>query len=198
MLRPGPAENENIIKENKDAPPKEWLQHCVHQRLEGRRSVREAEWHHKELKVPVMSSECGLGDVIRMHTNLVIPAAQVELGEEDCTLELVQQFFDNGYGELVAHRLVVQGAVVHTESPGAIAFAHQQDRRGEGRRALSDDALRQHRLALGFNLIFQQLGVAVRTHCHRWGSWKEMNLVVERARRRKTLGFGKQISKLIK
>jgi len=47
-------------------------------------------------------------------------------------------------------------------------------------------------------LIFQQLGVAVRTHCHRWGSWKEMNLVVERARRRKTLGFGKQISKLIK
>jgi len=77
MLRPGPAENENIVKENKDAPPEEWLQHSVHQCLEGQRRVRETEWHHEELKVPVMSSECGLGDVIRVHTNLMISAAQV-------------------------------------------------------------------------------------------------------------------------
>ena len=125
MLRPCPAENENIVKENKYAPPEEWLQHRVHQRLEGRRRIGEAERHHEKLKVPVVRPERRLGDVVGVHADLMIPTAQVQLGEKYCTLELVKQFFNNGNGKLVTHCLAVQSTIVHTEPPRAISFAHQ-------------------------------------------------------------------------
>ena len=100
MLRPCPAEDENIIKENKYAPPEEWLQHRVHQRLEGGRRIGEAERHHEELEVPVMRPERRLGDVVGVHADLMIPTAQVQLGEKYCTLELVKNSSTMGMGNL--------------------------------------------------------------------------------------------------
>jgi hypothetical protein len=39
---------------------------------------------------------CGLGDVIAVQEDLMIPTAQIELGEETRPFELVQEFVNDG------------------------------------------------------------------------------------------------------
>jgi hypothetical protein len=58
------------------------VEYVVHQGLEGRRRVGEAERHHQELEVAMVSMEHRLLDVVRVHAHLMIARTQVELGEE--------------------------------------------------------------------------------------------------------------------
>lgn len=82
MLRPRCTVDENVIKENKHKAAQVWAEHVVHQGLEGRRRVGEAERHHQELEVAMVSAERRLLDVVRVHAHLMVARAKVELGEE--------------------------------------------------------------------------------------------------------------------
>jgi hypothetical protein len=48
------AVDKNVIKENKHKAAQVGSEHVVHQGLEHRRRVGEAEWHHQELEVAVI------------------------------------------------------------------------------------------------------------------------------------------------
>jgi hypothetical protein len=51
--------------------------------------VAQPEWHHQKFLEAIMGPERHLVNVIRAHPHLVIPGAQVQLGEEARTMEFV-------------------------------------------------------------------------------------------------------------
>ena len=179
MLRLGAAENKNVIEKDQYSPTQERPKDLVHESLERGRSVCEAEWHHLKLVMAMVCAECRLGRIVGMHTDLMISAAEVELGEEDGILEFIQELLHDRYGKLVPDGLAVESPVVYAEAPRAVALADQQDRRRERRCTRPYDALFQHRLALGLNFVLQELDVSVWTHCDRRCVWQQMNPMVQ-------------------
>ena len=65
------------------------MKNLIHPSLEHRWSIRESEGHHKKLKVAMMCPECFLGNVNRMHSDLVVLAHEIQFGEELGTLEFI-------------------------------------------------------------------------------------------------------------
>lgn len=90
MFGPGAAVDEDVVKEDQDEEPKEWMKDRVHERLECRRRVGEAKRHYQELVHAFMCSECRLVDVVDGHVHLVIAGAEVELGEELGTTKFIK------------------------------------------------------------------------------------------------------------
>jgi hypothetical protein len=90
MFRPGPAKYQNIIEEHKNKLVKEGPKNIIHQSLECRWCIGQAERHDQELDVAVIRAERRLGDVVRVHPHLVVAAAEVDLGEETRAAELIQ------------------------------------------------------------------------------------------------------------
>ncbi|KAK8447283.1 hypothetical protein SEVIR_8G040866v4 [Setaria viridis] len=123
VLGEGGAIDQNVVEEHEHKATQEGAQNLIHERLERHRGVRQAEGHDHELKVAVMSSKCRLVNVSIVHSDLVIAAAKVKLGEVGGAVELVQKFVDNGNGEHIAHCLGVDSAIVDAESPRAILLA---------------------------------------------------------------------------
>jgi len=189
MLRPRRAVNENVVEKNQHKPPQERPQDVVHQGLEGRRGVGEAERHHQTLVVAMMSAEGRLGDVVWVHPHLMILRAQVELGEETRPMELIEELVYHQDQEFVLGHLGVEGAVVDAETPGLVRLANEEHRRRERRRAGTDDPLCEHGVALPLQLILLQLGVAVRPHGNRGGVRQQVNAVVVRSDRRQAAGL---------
>ena len=79
-------------------------------------------------------------------------------------MELIEELVHHRDGELVLGCLGVEGAVVDAETPRHVRLAHEEHGRQEWRSARPDAALSEHGLALPFQLILLQLGVAVRPH----------------------------------
>jgi hypothetical protein len=82
MLAPRVAEDQDVVEEDEHEDTDEVLEGVIHEHLECHRCVGEAEGHHQEHEVVVVCPEDRLLIVRWLHANLVIPAAQVELGEE--------------------------------------------------------------------------------------------------------------------
>ena len=104
MIRPRLAIYQNVIKENQHKATKERAKYIIHEGLESCRGVAQPEWHYQELVEAVVSAERRLVDVLRPHEHLVVPRAQVQLGEESRAMELVQQLIHHGKRELVLQR----------------------------------------------------------------------------------------------
>jgi len=81
VLGPGVAVDEDVVEENKDKATQERAQHLIHESLEHRRCIGQPDWHDQELVEALMHAERGLVDVLQVHEHLVIPKAEVELGE---------------------------------------------------------------------------------------------------------------------
>ena len=124
MLRPQRAVDENIVEKDQHKPPQVGAKDIVHQRLECRWGIGEAERHHQELVVAVVGAEGGLGNVVGVHLHLVVARAQVELGEEARALELVEELINHWDRELVLRGLGVEGVVVDAETLGSTRLPH--------------------------------------------------------------------------
>jgi hypothetical protein len=72
------------------------VKNVIHEGLERGRRVAKAERHHQELVQVIVRAERRLLDVLWAHAHLVIRRSQIQLGEETCAMELVE--------ELVHHR----------------------------------------------------------------------------------------------
>lgn len=141
MSGPGATENQNVVKKYQHKSANEVVQHIVHESLKGRRCIGEAERHHQEFKVLVVSAERCLLHICVLHQDLVIATTQIQLGEESGAAELIQQLVNHRNRKFITNRLQVQGPVVDAETPRAILFLHEEYRQRERRCAASDDAL---------------------------------------------------------
>ena len=114
----------------------------------------------------MMCSERYLLDFIQVDADLMIPRAQIKLGEEVRAMEFIEQLLDDGYRELVLHRLLIQGVVIHAQAPRSIMFLHQEHGRRERQLTRANDALLEHGRALGLQLILLKLRIPVQPYCH--------------------------------
>jgi hypothetical protein len=64
-------------------------------------------------------------NIFRMHADLIVSTAKIDLGEESRHTKFIKQFMDNRYRKLVRDSLVVQGAVVNTKMPSAISLLNE-------------------------------------------------------------------------
>lgn len=113
-----------------------------------------------------MSAKCRLVDVLRAHAHLMVPQAQVELGEEPCAVEFVEQLIDDMDQERVFDRERIQLAVVDAESPRLVLLLDEEDR-GEHRVAAADNVLPEQGSVLPLKLALVSRQVSVRPHRHR-------------------------------
>jgi hypothetical protein len=117
MRGPRWAVDEDVIKKHEHELTEERAQHGVHQALECGRCIREPKRHDQELEVAFVSAESHFLHVVDVHPHFMVAGTQVQLREEARSMELVQQLLHNGYRELILHRLLIQGAVVHAKAP---------------------------------------------------------------------------------
>lgn len=117
MFTPGATENQDIVEEHKNEVADEVIQYLVHQGLECSRCISEAERHHQELKMAVMCAKRCFLNIGVVHPLLMVPAAQINLGEEAATAKFVESLFDDRNGKHVADGVGVQGTVVDVEPP---------------------------------------------------------------------------------
>ena len=90
-MRRSLAVYQNIVKEDENKLAKVGAENLVHQCLEHRGCVGEAEHHDHELEVAVVGAQRCFVDVLRVHAHLVVAAAEIKLGEERGALEFVEQ-----------------------------------------------------------------------------------------------------------
>ena len=89
VLGPRRAVDQSVVKENQHEPMEEGAEHVVHQHLKCCRSIGKPKRHHQELEVVMVGAEHRLLDVCRVHAHLVVPRAEVELGEVLGPMELI-------------------------------------------------------------------------------------------------------------
>ena len=74
----------------------------------------------------MVGAENRLLDICRVHAHLMVPRAEVELGEEFGPVQLVEELVDHRDRELVLGRLVVESAVVDVETPRPVRLLDKQ------------------------------------------------------------------------
>jgi len=73
MICPCLAVDEDVVEEDEDESAQVRPKNVVHERLERRRRVAEAERHHQELVEAVVGAERGFVHIFRPHPHLVVP-----------------------------------------------------------------------------------------------------------------------------
>jgi hypothetical protein len=100
VLSPGGTVDENII-ENTNTNLRRYGQSTSFIKAWNVVGALERSKHHQELVVAVVRAKCRLVDVVGLHPHLVVPQAQVELGEEASLVKLVRQLVQHQNGVLV-------------------------------------------------------------------------------------------------
>jgi hypothetical protein len=82
VLGPRRAVDKYVIEKHQHKPLEVGVEDVVHQSLESGRGIGEPKRHDQELEVAMVGAERCLGDVVGVHPHLVVPGAEVKLGEE--------------------------------------------------------------------------------------------------------------------
>ncbi|GBG60796.1 hypothetical protein CBR_g12534 [Chara braunii] len=107
---------------------KEVLEPGVHSRLESGEGITETERHDGKLIVPESRTKSSLGLVLLGYTDLVISATKIDLREEMVAGEAVKQIIRTRHGIAVFDHVVVETAVVNTETKGVVLLVIEEDR----------------------------------------------------------------------
>jgi hypothetical protein len=110
------AEDEDDVEEHHDKTPQERPEDLVHEGLKRHWHVGEPEQHDEEL-VAIMRAESRLVDVPSAHTDLVVAGAHVELGEEACVVQFIEQIVEHLDREQVLGSDGIEEAIVDAEAP---------------------------------------------------------------------------------
>jgi hypothetical protein len=82
VLTPGAVVNQDVVEEHQDTAAEKRVQDIIHECLECRWGIGEPERHDQELKVTMVSPERCFFNVIRVHADLMVSTAKIQLGEE--------------------------------------------------------------------------------------------------------------------
>jgi hypothetical protein len=85
-------EDKNVVKiDGDDTLGDKVFENLVHHCLEGRRAVGQSKVHHKQFKQTAICSKCHFPFIAFFYPHVVIPPADVELGEVLCVFESVNE-----------------------------------------------------------------------------------------------------------
>src|SRR3981189_2089252 len=74
------------------------FENLIHHHLEGRRAVGQSEVHHERFKQTTISSKRRFPFIAFFYPHIVIPPADIELGEVLCAFESVDEVVNEGKG----------------------------------------------------------------------------------------------------
>ena len=86
--------DQDVVHENYHKLIKIGLEHPTHEIHECRRSIRQSEWHHCELEVPIPRLECCLRDVFLPNSQLMINSVEIYLGVDPRSSQLIKQIIN--------------------------------------------------------------------------------------------------------
>ena len=104
------------------------LERVVHKSLESSRGIAKSKEHDGWFKEPLVSDEGGLPLVSFFDLNIVIPRPNIHLGEDRCSLQLVNEVGDQGKGVCVFDSMFVQVVIVLTRAERAILLSYKEER----------------------------------------------------------------------
>ena len=120
VLLPSAAVDNNIIKEDQYKISQITMEDVVHARLESCWGIGQSKGHYQKLKIPIVTSEHFLRDILLPHLDLMIPGSQINLGEVFRSPQLIHEFIDPRYRVPILHGLLVQGPIVNAHPQCAI------------------------------------------------------------------------------
>lgn len=128
-------------------------ENLIHGGLKGSWCVGQFEWHDQELKVPKVTSEICLVDILLSHTDLMIPKSQIYLGEVLSSMELINDVVHPWNRVFVLDCFLIEHPIINAHSHGPVFFLHQDNRRCKGTKTRSYESHIKQFLDGSLNLI---------------------------------------------
>src|SRR3979490_940971 len=104
------------------------LKNLVHHRLEGRRAVGQSEVHHERFKQTAISSKRCFPFIPFFYPHIVIPPADVELGEVLRAFKSVNEVVNEGKGIAIFSGDQVERAIVIYKAKFSLFLLDEEDR----------------------------------------------------------------------
>src|SRR3981189_2692250 len=132
--------DKNVVKiEGDDTLGDKVLEDLVHHRLEGRRAVGQSKVHHQWFEQTAISSERRFPFIAFFYPHVVIPPADVELGEVLRAFKSEDEVVNGGKGiEILSGDQVRRAVVLDKAKPSVLLF--DEEDRGAYRRFRMPDA----------------------------------------------------------
>src|SRR3981189_3752722 len=104
------------------------FENLVHHRLEGRRAVGQSEVHHERFKQTAIRSKRRFPFIAFFYPHVVIPPADIELGEVLRAFESVDEVVNEGEGIAILPSDQVERAIVLYEAKFSVLLLYEEDR----------------------------------------------------------------------
>ena len=92
VLLPSADVDNNIIKEDQYKISQMTMEDVVHLRLESFWGIGQSKGHHQKLKIPIVTYERCLGDILLPYLDPMILRSQINLGEVFRSPQLIHEF----------------------------------------------------------------------------------------------------------
>ncbi|GBG85851.1 hypothetical protein CBR_g40662 [Chara braunii] len=145
--------DQDVVNVDQNPVLKEVLEHRVHSRLEGGRSITETERHDAKLVMPKTRTESGLRLVLLGYADQVISATKIDLREKVVAGEAVEQIIRTGHRVTVSDRILVETAVTEAGAESAILLAIEEDMCTPWGRTRFNEALTKQLVNLAFKFL---------------------------------------------
>jgi hypothetical protein len=87
-------EDQDVIKIYHNKVIKIFPENVIHHMLKHRRSIGEAEWHYLILEMTIAGAKGSFPFISRLDPHQVVCSPKVNLREESCSSEVIQQLWD--------------------------------------------------------------------------------------------------------
>ena len=104
----------------------------IREYLEGGGGITQAKGHDQELIVTLMISKGLRGDVIFLHTYLVVARTHIKFSEVSSTTQLIQEIINNKKGTLFLDGEFIEGTKVRTHAQGTFFLEYYDHMRRIG------------------------------------------------------------------
>src|SRR3979490_673823 len=155
-------EDEDVIKVDRDDTlGDEVLKGFVHHRLEGRGAVCQSKVHHEWFEQTVIRSKRRFPFIAFFYPHVVIPPADVELGEVLRAFESVNEVVNEGKGIAILSGDQVERAIVLYKAKLSVLLLDEEDRSAYWRFRMPNASCRQgfFQKSVQFSLFFGRHGV---------------------------------------
>ena len=100
----------------------------IHEPLKGGRGIGKTEEHYGRFEEFFMSDESGLPLVPIFDMDIVIPPADVKLGEDLCSLKFIDKIRDEWEGIGIMDSVFIEIAIVLTRTETTILLSNEEER----------------------------------------------------------------------
>ena len=108
--------NQDIIQIKNDTNVQHISEDLIHESLKCCWGIGQSKWHDIELVMTITRSEHCFMSVPWIDCNLVVAAGEIQLAEDLCIMELIQEFINSWQSIAILDCLTVECMVVNTHS----------------------------------------------------------------------------------